>query len=193
MSNTSQNGGPVESGNATGHAEVPSSKHRVRAVAISVIVVAAAAAIVAVMVLRPKDARSAMYSGHYSIARYLLESAARGGDARSQNTLANLYYLGLGGPHDQISAASWYLEAALRGNTDAQINIARHYVLGLGVPKDVVRGFAWLYHARSAGREVAEGQMRLLTGSVQITPNNVQRARELYPTVESLRPRPGDE
>ena len=92
---------------------------------------------------------------------------------------ANLYYLGLGGPRDQRAAANWYLESALQGNTDAQINVARHYVLGLGIAKDPMRAFAWLFHARSAGREVAEGDIKLLAGSAQITPTHLQRVRKL--------------
>ncbi len=162
------------------------SRHGLVAFAAIVLVCAGIAA--TIVALRPTDATSAIKTGHYSIARDLLEQAARGGDARAQNTLANLYYLGLGGPTDQHAAATWYLESALQGNTDAQINMARHYVLGLGVSKDPMRAFAWLFHARSAGREVAEGDIKLLAGSAQITPTHLQRVRQLYPTIESLRP-----
>ena len=182
-----QDSGP-DSSDIADDAAKPQTPHRRAVLTLCVIAVLFASVAVTVVALRPTDAVSAMNSGHYAIARELLEPAARAGDAQAQNTLANLYYLGLGGAADQRAAAAWYLEAALLGNTDAQINVARHYVLGLGIEKDVVRAFAWLYHARSAGREVAEGQMRLLTGSVQITPNHVGLARDLYPTVESLRP-----
>ena len=151
-------------------------------------------AVVAVVVLslRPSNAVDAINAGYYSVARELLEAEAKSGDATAQNTLGNLYYLGLGGPRNQTRAAHWYLQAALQNNVNAQINVARHYVLGLGIAKDSTRAFAWLFHARGNGAEVAEGHIKLLAGSVQITPTHVQRARTLYPSVESLRPKEGE-
>ncbi len=178
---------PATGGDATSSAEGRATRRR-SAIVVGVALLAGAGLALAFVALRPGDARSAMNSGHYSIAREFLEQSAKAGDARAQNTLGNLYYLGLGGQTDPRAAASWYLAAALQGNTDAQINVARHYVLGLGVSKDTMRAFAWLFHARRAGREVAEGHIKLLAGSAQVTPTHLQRVRKLYPTVESLRP-----
>lgn len=156
----------------------------------AVVLLAVAIAIFAGVTIasRPDTVAAAMDSGHYEIARRLLEKAAREGDPRAQNTLGNLYYLGLGGSVDQRAAARWYLEAALQNNADAQVNVARHYALGLGLTKDIVRAFAWLRHARSNGKEVAEGHMKLMVGSVSITPSHLQEVRKRFPRVEDLRP-----
>ncbi len=185
--------GPRRHDEDAGDLSARGTTRRRTAIIFGVVVLMCAGLVVAVMALRPSDARSAMDSGHYSIAREFLQQAAQDGNARAQNTLGNLLYLGLGGSRDQRAAAAWYLESALQGNTDAQINMARHYILGLGISKDPMRAFAWLFHARSAGREVAEGDIKLLAGSAQITPTHLQRVRQLYPTIESLRPNPGGE
>lgn len=138
--------------------------------------------------LRTDTVAAAMNFGRYDIARRLLREAAGKGDAVAQNTLGNLYYLGLGGPVDQRAASRMYLAAALQNNADAQINVARHYALGLGLPKDILRAFAWLDHARKNGKEIATGHMMLLVGGVSTTPNYLEQVRKHYPNVEDLRP-----
>ena len=122
----------------------------------------------------------------------MLAVAAENGDAGAQNALGNLYYLGLGVARNDELATQWYLKAALQANSDAQINIARHYRLGLGLPRDDVRAYAWLAQARSNQNENAEKHMKLLAGGQQLHPHLVQRSRELYPKLESLRPKESD-
>lgn len=137
----------------------------------------------------PNDVASALDGGYYATARDLLASRAEGGDAVAQNTLGNLYYLGLGGSQDQRAAARWYIKSALQNHSDAQVNIARHYRLGIGVPKDPMRGIGWLQMARQNGNRIAEGHMKLALSRLELTPNQIQRAKEQYRTLDALRPK----
>lgn len=164
------------------------NRRLVLVVCAAVLAVAAAGAWYAV---RPDTAASAMNFGRYDIARRLLQEAAGKGDAVAQNTLGNLYYLGLGGPVDQRAAVRMYLAAALQNNADAQVNVARHYALGLGLPQDILRAFAWLEHARKNGKDIAGGHMLLLVGGVSTAPNYLEQVRKIFPNVEDLRPESG--
>lgn len=138
---------------------------------------------------RPATAEAALHSGHYWTASKMLSVRAEEGDARAQNALANLYYLGLGVEQDQKLASRWYLAAALQSNSNAQINLARQYSLGQGLPRDALRAYAWLVQARSNQNEFAEVHMKLLASGSQLTPNQMQRAKALYPKLEDLRPK----
>ncbi|MGI9412723.1 MAG: tetratricopeptide repeat protein [Hyphomicrobiales bacterium] len=138
---------------------------------------------------KPATAEAALHSGHYWAASKMLSAKAEQGDARAQNALANLYYLGLGVEQSHTLASRWYLKAALQANSDAQINVARQYRLGHGLPRDELRAYAWLVQARSNQNEIAEVHMKLLAGGMQLTPNQMQRAKVLYPKLEDLRPK----
>lgn len=153
--------------------------------------VAVLAALAAAAVLRPgPDARAALQSGDYQAARSALREAAARGDAWAQNALGNLYYLGLGTETDYRRALGWYWKAAAQGHAAAQTNMGHLYVQGLGVPKDLLRAFAWYLQAERGGSERAEHIVQLIANSslVTLTPNQMQKARNLYRTVEDLRP-----
>jgi len=138
---------------------------------------------------RPATAEAALVSGHYGTASRLLTEAAREGNAEAQNALGNLYYLGLGVEQSDKRASEWYLKAALQANSDAQVNVARHYRLGRGLPRDEIRAYAWLVQARGNNNEAAEVQMKLLASGMELAPNQMQRAKQLYPKLEDLRPK----
>lgn len=134
----------------------------------------------------PKDAREALDRGFYSAARVHLGKTAEKGEAKAQNMLGNLYYLGLGGARDYDLAVEWYMKSAAQAEAHAQLNIARMYREGLGVKRDVIRAFAWLRQARINGNEVAENQMRWIAGSLSLGPNQIQLAQDKFGTLESL-------
>lgn len=165
-----------------------SGRSRTAAIAFGAIVLAGLAAFAYVKIARPGDLASALNDGYYATAREMLEDRANGGDSISQNMLGNLHYLGLGGPQDHTIAVQWYFKAAFQNNSNAQVNIARHYRLGLGIRKDPQRGIGWLQLARSNGNEIAEGHMKLQLSRLELTPNQIQKARQMYRTLESLRP-----
>lgn len=171
----------------------PDLKHNSGRRRVAAWVVAAAVAIGVVTftvtkIMRPDDVATALNTGYYATARALLQVQADSGDPEAQNMLGNLHYLGLGGAQDYRLATQWYLKSALQNNSNAQVNIARHYQLGLGVAKDPQRGIGWLQLARSNGNETAEGHMKLHLSRLELTPNQIQQARQQYRTLESLRP-----
>lgn len=154
-----------------------------------IVAVAILAALAAAAVLRPgPDARAALGSGDYRAAHAALREPAGRGDAWAQNALGNLYYLGLGVETDYRRAIDWYWKAAAQGNAAAQMNMGHLYDQGLGVARDPLRAFAWYRQAQQNGSDKAKELMRLIAGSLSMTPNQILRARELYPTVEALRP-----
>ena len=134
----------------------------------------------------PKDAREALDRGFYGAARAHLVKTAAKGEAKAQNMLGNLYYLGLGGARDYGQAVEWYRKSAAQAEAHAQLNIARMYREGLGVKRDVIRAFAWLRQARINGNEVAENQMRWIAGSPSLGPNQIQLAQDKFGTLDSL-------
>ncbi len=156
-----------------------------RAIILAAVAFVAASSILT-YVLYPKDLRAALDRGYYGIARQFLAAEANRGDASAQNRLANLYYLGLGGERSYTRAFSWYFKSAAQVHSPAQVNVARMYRQGLGVKRDVLRAFAWLRQARINRNELAETQMRWLTTSLTLGPNQIQRARELYGELEDL-------
>lgn len=148
------------------------------------------AVVLALALLRPfADARAALRSGHYEVARVALLDAAEGGDLWAQNALGNLYYLGLGTEPDYEQAAAWYWSAASQGYAEAQMNMGHLYAQGFGMPQDWIRAYAW-YQLAAQGHENARHMVWLIEGQkhMHMTPSQIQRAWEAYRTVESLRP-----
>ena len=105
---------------------------------------------------QPVDAYSAMASGDYDVAAKYYEDAAVQGDQRARNSLANLYYLGLGVKRDYVRASELYFAAASAGVADAQLNLGHLFKLGLGVESDPMRAFAWYNIADRTGNPAAE-------------------------------------
>lgn len=137
---------------------------------------------------KPQTAEAAMDVGRYDIAARLLMPRAEAGDAKSQNLLGSFYYLGLGVKKSDKLASKWFLASALQENAEAQVNIARQYQNGAGVKRDDMRAFGWLRQARRNKSEVAESYIKWQSGSWVLVPNQMQRAIELYNTLEDLIP-----
>lgn len=131
--------------------------------------------------------RTQLIRGNYQAAYATLIQRARAGDAGAQNSIGNMYYLGLGVEKDYRQAAEWYLRAALNGNIAARVNSGHLYNQGLGVKKDFLRAYAWFVHARKAGSDTADNYLKEILSGFEVVPNMMQRAMELYPSVESMK------
>lgn len=140
------------------------------------------------LIVTPRTIEQAMAQGRYDIALSLLTEKAEAGDAEAQNLLGTLFYIGLDVPRNHKLASKWFLASALQGNAKAQVNIARQYQYGYGVKIDSLRAYGWLRQARINGNEVAENYMKWQASSMILVPNQMQRAIELYGTLEGLIP-----
>lgn len=132
------------------------------------------------------DPRENLLQGEYASAFEKYERSAKTGDPAAQNTLGNIYYLGLGVKPDFEEAAQWYLRAAKRGEGYALLNLGILHRHGLGIEKDVVKAFACFRLAKQAGIKNAEDHMNFLTRMNQITAHMVQAAMKNYKDLPSL-------
>ncbi|NNE24537.1 MAG: sel1 repeat family protein [Rhizobiales bacterium] len=155
---------------------------------LGVMVIGGLVAAAIVFVFKPKTANDALNRGHYEMARGYLLADAEQGDAGAQNSLGNLYYLGLGGEKDYKKAYHWYLKSAAQAYAPAQVNIARLFRDGLGVKRDELRAFGWLQQARTNKSEVAENETRWIIESLTMSANQIQVARKTYWSLEDLLP-----
>lgn len=131
-------------------------------------------------------AKTDLLYGHYQSAFEKYKRAAEKGNGDAQNTLGNIYYMGLGVERDYKQAAHWYERAAINGSKAALINMGIMHFQGLGVKQDLLRSFAWFRLGGKAGRKSAETHMKYLSGINLITPNMIQKAKEIYGDVASL-------
>jgi len=74
--------------------------------------------------------------GDYSRALNNLKPLAEHGDTVAQTKLGNMYYLGLGVPENNETAAKWFRKAADQGDLEAQITLGTLYILGVGVDQN---------------------------------------------------------
>lgn len=132
------------------------------------------------------DPREDLLQGKYTSAFEQYERAASNGDAAAQNTLGNIYFLGLGVNRDFEKAAQWYLRAAKGGEGSALVNLGILHRHGLGFEKDVVKAFAFFRLAKNSGVESGETHLKFLTRMNQITANMAQAAMTKYGDLSSL-------
>lgn len=132
------------------------------------------------------DARTDMLYGHYEYAFEKYQRAAKKGDAAAQNSLGNLYYMGLGVKRNYDSAAYWYKRAAINNNKPALINMGVLHFQGRGVKSDLLKAYAWFRLGDKAGQKGAIIHLKYLTGINLITPNMMQKAQQIYKDVASL-------
>tara|TARA_R110000787_G_scaffold15635_15_gene48481 strand:+ start:455 stop:1006 length:552 start_codon:yes stop_codon:yes gene_type:complete len=85
----------------------------------------------------------ALDRGDYRAAFKIYSRLAEAGDARAQDDLGFMYYLGHGTRQDFRMAAKWFRAAAEQGHAPAQINLGTLYRRGLGVSKDNVEAHRW--------------------------------------------------
>jgi len=135
---------------------------------------------------QPTDAISAMASGDYDVAARYYEVAAVQGDQIARNSLANLYYLGLGVKQDYTRASELYFAAASAGVADAQLNLGHLFKLGLGVDSDPMRAFAWYNIADRFGNPAAEYYMRQITQEWTLSPLQINTALKKWSKLSEL-------
>ena len=144
------------------------------------LIIATAIAIVAGLsfhnLTKPKNATTAMAMGKYRIAATYYETAALAGDLRAANSLANLYYLGLGVDQNYDRASQLYLQSAAAGVADAQLNLGNMFKQGLGVAFDPMRAFAWYNMADVHGNPAAEFYMKQITQEWTLSPLQINTA-----------------
>jgi len=73
------------------------------------------------------------------------------GDARSQASLAFMYYSGSGVPRDDRQSFDWFSKAAEKGQATAQFFLGLHYLFGRGVARDPALAHAWCDIALTGG------------------------------------------
>ncbi|MGI9383623.1 MAG: tetratricopeptide repeat protein [Methyloligellaceae bacterium] len=157
--------------------------------AMATVIAGLVVAVLALTTAGSGDSRADLISGNYGAAHARLLEAAHSGDASAQNSIGNLYLLGLGVRRDYGAAADWYLKAALQDNAAAQVNLGHVHNQGLGVRKDLIQAFGWFRLAKKKGSEIAEKHMKHMAGGALMTPNMVQRAQLLFPDLETVRKR----
>jgi len=88
--------------------------------------------------------------------------AAEKGDARAQNTLGVMYYLGLSVPENDAKAVEWYTKAAEQGSALAQFNLGQNYRMGQGVSKNEFKAFTWYTKAAEHGHSMAQNNVGVM-------------------------------
>lgn len=128
----------------------------------------------------------AMADGQYRRASELLQPEVDRNNPQARNSLANLYYLGLGVDPDYRVAATLYHSAATQGLAAAQLNLGHLYRQGLGVSKDNERAFGWYVHANIAGSPWAEYYMAQLSSELTLTPLQMESIRKRWQKLDQL-------
>lgn len=132
------------------------------------------------------DYIDSMARGQYDRARKFLEPEVSQGNPKAQSSLANLHYLGLGGPTDYAEAARLYHDAAGKGYGPAQLNLGHLYKQGLGVNKDVERAFGWYMHADISNSVWAEYYMRQISTELTLSPLQMATIKTRWEKLNTL-------
>ena len=84
-------------------------------------------------------------------ARTWTQRAAEGGVAAAMYNLGTMYYNGVGGPKNPVTAAMWFRKAATYGISDSQYNLGLLFERGDGVPINPSEAYKWLSIAAKSG------------------------------------------
>ncbi len=87
----------------------------------------------------------------YRTALNVWLESAKGGDAKSQVYVGEIFEKGLGTLPDHVSAAAWYKKAADQGDSRGAINLGYLYEKGLGVKKNTITALNW--YRKASGLE----------------------------------------
>ena len=112
----------------------------------------------------------------YTLAFSIFQRLALNGDAKAQNSLADLYHNGTGVPQDYAAAVSWYRKAADQGNANAQNNLGIMYKKGTGVPQDEAAAFSWYRKAAEQGLEESQYNLGVMYSKGQGVPQDSVQA-----------------
>lgn len=132
------------------------------------------------------SALQAMARGQYSRAHDFYLKEAKSGNPAAQNSLGNLYYLGLGVDLNYTLARDWYFQAAKTGYANAQLNLGHLYKQGLGVDQDPVRAFGWYNMAEKYGNPVAEYYLKQMASEWALSPLMIGTVRTKWAKLEAL-------
>jgi len=135
---------------------------------------------------RAKSAYEAMGRGQYSRAFDLYLVDAKQGDGNAQNSIGNMYYLGMGIERDFDAAKLWYREAASSGHAAAQLNLGHLYKQGMGVIPDPVRAFGWYRMAHVHGSPIAEYYLTQISLEYTLSPLMIENATNRWPKLSDI-------
>ena len=85
----------------------------------------------------------AIQQGNNAHAMQLLQVWAERGDARAQNNLGLMYYVGRSVVQDYARAREWFEKVAAQGHAKAQYNLGVMYRDGQGVAQDDAKAREW--------------------------------------------------
>ena len=85
-----------------------------------------------------KTAYEAYDAGEYVLAADIYKRLAKSGDARAQNDLGFLYFVGQGVTQNARTAATWFHKSAEQGHAPALLHLADLYASGQGVERSAV-------------------------------------------------------
>ncbi len=132
----------------------------------------------------------AMAKGQFQQARAFLKPEVAEGNPQYLTALANLNYLGLGGPKNYNKAAELYHQAASEGYGAAQLNLGHLYKQGLGVTKSAERAFGWYVHAKISNNPWAENYLSQLSVELVLTPLQMSVLRDRWLKLGALASEP---
>jgi len=132
------------------------------------------------------NAYMAMAKGQYLVASEYYGDEADAGNPDAQNSLANLYYLGLGVEQNFEKAAELYLASARNGFAPAQVNLGHLFSQGFGVRQDPMKAFAWYQQSHIHGNVISEYYLRQIAVEYTLTPLQISTAREKWSHLQTL-------
>lgn len=111
-----------------------------------------------------------------------LEKDAKSGNARSQFSLANMYYHGINTKRDVKLAFYWYSQVAELGYPTAQFNLAESYYDGIGTAKDLSQAMFW--YSRAAEQDFIDAQYKL--AQIYLHRKNIKKSEYWYKRAAKL-------
>ena len=92
-------------------------------------------------------------SGDFTLAADMYKRLAAKGDARAQNDLGFMYFVGQGVEQNAATAAKWFRKAARQGSVRAMLHLARMHMAGRGVPKSTVEAHKYFVLAEHFAKD----------------------------------------
>lgn len=112
-----------------------------------------------------KEGQVAYDKADYPAAMKELQPLAEKGDAKAQNLLGKMYYLGQGVPKDQAKGAQWFRKAADKGVAEAQGMLGYMHLVGEGgALLDMGLAQEWMTKAANQGDVMAQYNLGVMYG-----------------------------
>ena len=116
--------------------------------------------------------RRALMETNFDLALDNFTPLAKSGDAKAQNYLGSMYYIGNGVEQDYKQSYNWYRLAAEQGNRDAQYSIGNMYLLGEGVEQDNLKAAYWYQKSSAQGHIAAKQNLENLQKLISLNQEN---------------------